>query len=57
MSQVEVAAHLGDNAGAVRFLREAYELGLLHGPYVFTRWDLRPLEGYKPFEELMRPKG
>ncbi len=43
--------------GAVRFLREAYEVGLPHGPYLFTRWDLRPLSGYKPFEDMMRPKG
>jgi len=57
MSRVEVAAHLGDNAGAVRFLREAFDLGLPYGPYIFTRWDLRPLEGYEPFEDLMRPKG
>jgi tetratricopeptide (TPR) repeat protein len=57
MSRVEVAASLGDNAGAVRFLREAIGLGLPHGPYIFTRWDIRPLQGYQPFEDLMRPKG
>ena len=57
MAQAQAAAHLGDKAGAVRFLREAYRLGLPHGSYVFTRWDLTPLEGYKPFEDLMHPKG
>jgi len=57
MSQVEVAAQLGDHAGAMRFLREAYERGLAHGNYLFEIWDLTPLYGYEPFEDLMRPKG
>ncbi|MBT8395483.1 MAG: tetratricopeptide repeat protein [Gemmatimonadetes bacterium] len=57
MAKAQAAAHLGDNAGAVRFLREAYQLGLPHGSYIFTRWDLRPLQGYQPFEDMMRPKG
>ena len=57
MSQVEAAAHLGDNAKAVRFLREAYDMGLAHGLWLFQNYDLRPLYGYKPFEDLMRPKG
>jgi len=57
MSQVEASAHLGDNAKAVRYLREAYDLGIAHGSYLFQNWDLRPLYGYRPFEDLMRPKG
>ena len=28
-----------------------------HGSYVYTRWDLKPLLGYQPFQDLMRPKG
>ena len=57
MSQVEVAAQLGDRAGAVRLLLEAYTLGISKGAWVLTRWDLRPLKGHQPFEDLMRPKG
>ncbi|MGD2120581.1 MAG: BTAD domain-containing putative transcriptional regulator [Gemmatimonadota bacterium] len=57
MAQAQAAAHLGDNAAAVRFIREAFRLGLPHGLYLFLRWDLRPLEGYKPFEDMMKPKG
>jgi hypothetical protein len=57
MAQAQAAAHLGDNAAAVRFIREAYHLGLPHGLYTFTRWDLRPLQGYAPFEDMMKPTG
>ena len=57
MLQVETSAQLGDNAQAVRFLREAYGSGLAHGTWIYHNWDLRPLYGYKPYEDLMRPKG
>jgi DNA-binding SARP family transcriptional activator len=57
MSQIEVAAQLGDLGRAVRLLREAFDLGIPEGPWALTRWDLTPLYGYEPFEELMRPKG
>jgi tetratricopeptide (TPR) repeat protein len=56
MSQVEVAAHLGDLARAVRVFRKAIEQGLQYGS-TFIRWDLTPLHGYQPFENLRRPKG
>jgi hypothetical protein len=57
LTRAEAAAHLGDLPQAVRFLQEAYDRGLAHGTYVFHHWDLTPLYGYKPFEDLMRPKG
>jgi hypothetical protein len=57
LTHAEAAAHLGDLPGAVRFLREAYDLGLAHGLHVFHNWDLTPLYGYKPFEDLIQPKG
>jgi tetratricopeptide (TPR) repeat protein len=57
MSQVEVAAHLGDFGGAVRLLWDAFELGIPKGSWVLTRWDLTPLYSYQPFAELIRPKG
>jgi tetratricopeptide (TPR) repeat protein len=57
MPAVETAAHLGDLAGAVRALRVAYENGLTHGLWLYQYWDLTPLYGYQPFEDLMRPKG
>jgi DNA-binding SARP family transcriptional activator/TolB-like protein len=57
MSQVEVAAHVGDRARSVRLLREAFARGLPRGRYVWTRWNLTPLYGYRPFEDLMRPRG
>ena len=57
MSRVEVAAHLGDNAAAVRFLREAFSLGLPRTSRVFVDWTSGPSRAHQPFEDLMRPKG
>ncbi len=57
MSRAEVAAHPGDRAAAVRILRDACRVGLPRGSYVFTGWDLTPPYGYRPFADLVRPKG
>jgi tetratricopeptide (TPR) repeat protein len=58
MVRAEVAAQLGDKAQAMRLIQEAYAFGMGGvsdtGPNPF---DFRPLKGYGPFEELIRPKG
>ncbi len=58
MVRAEVAAHLGDRARATRLLQEAYTHGIgglsVTGP---NPLDLSPLQGYEPFEDLIRPKG
>ena len=57
MWQAVVAAHLGDPAGAVKYVREAFRMGYPYGPGLLRNYDLTPLYGYQPFEDLMQPKG
>jgi tetratricopeptide (TPR) repeat protein len=52
-----IAAQLGERDSAVRFLREAFSQGASMAPQPMEDMDLEPLHGYKPFEELMKPKG
>jgi tetratricopeptide (TPR) repeat protein len=52
-----IAAQLGDRDRAVQFLREASSQGYAMVPQPLIDMDLEPLHGYKPFEELMKPKG
>jgi tRNA A-37 threonylcarbamoyl transferase component Bud32/tetratricopeptide (TPR) repeat protein len=64
--RAQIAAAMGDRAGAVRLLQQALPRGV---PYYFgvhylgtVHLDdgdplLAPLNGYAPFEQLLRPKG
>lgn len=52
-----IAAQLGERDRAVQFLREAFSQGAAMAPLPREDMDLEPLHGYKPFEELMKPKG
>jgi len=55
--QAAVAAWRGRKAEAVVLLRQAFAEGLPYGITIRCGFDLSPLQGYPPFEELTRPKG
>jgi len=55
--QAEIMAHLGERKRAVALLREGFALGYGHAYWLRLRGRYRPLHGYPPFEELLRPKG
>jgi len=53
-----IAAVLGDRDEAVRLLREAFAQGLPYGQYLpHADMDLESLWDYRPFQEIVRPKG
>jgi tetratricopeptide (TPR) repeat protein len=52
-----IASLLGEKEQAVVLLRDAFAQGLLFGAYLHHEMDLEPLRNYKPFQELIRPKG
>jgi len=53
-----VHAHLGDRARAMDLLRAARSAGVsLTGRGIHGNVGLAPLQGYRPFEELIRPEG
>jgi len=52
-----VAAQLGEPELAVELLREAFASGTAIGLRLHQEMAFEPLHGYKPFEELRRPKG
>jgi tetratricopeptide (TPR) repeat protein/predicted Ser/Thr protein kinase len=53
----DIASLLGDRELAVRLLRQAFAEGLADPIALHQDMDLEPLHGYRPFEELRRPKG
>jgi tetratricopeptide (TPR) repeat protein len=55
--RASIAAQLGEKDRAVALLREAFAQGLMFGVSLHTELDLQRLQGYPPFEELMKPKG
>ena len=55
--RVRIAAQLGQLDSAVAFFREALEQGWAYGIWHHTEQDLEPLRRYRPFQELLRPKG
>ncbi len=52
-----IAAQLGDREGAVALLREAFTQGVPLIVAAHADWRLDPLQGYVPFEELIKPRG
>jgi tetratricopeptide (TPR) repeat protein len=52
-----IAAQLGERERAVELLRASFAQGLPMAPGPLWDMDLEPLHGYKPYEDLMRPKG
>jgi tetratricopeptide (TPR) repeat protein len=52
-----IAALLGEREQAVALLRESFAQGSSYGAYLHNDVDLESLRDYKPFKELLRPKG
>jgi len=52
-----IAAALGERDLAVTLLRRAFAKGVSYSSALHRQPDLRLLQGYAPFEELLRPKG
>ena len=52
-----IAALLGEREQAVALLRESLAQGGNYGAYLHNDVDLEPLRDYRPFQELIRPKG
>jgi len=62
LARAQIAAQLDDREEAVRLLREAISQGynflsFRHGDPFHADSYLRPLHGYPPYEELVKPKG
>ena len=55
--RANIAALLGQKEQAVTLLTEALAQGWLYGPDLLNRMNFEPLRDYKPFQELLRPKG
>jgi tRNA A-37 threonylcarbamoyl transferase component Bud32/TolB-like protein len=55
--RARIAAVLGDKDSAVTLLRQAFAQGLGYGIWLHVDTDLEALRDYKPFKELVRPKG
>ncbi len=55
--RARIAALLGERERAVSLLRDGFAQGRSYGAYLHAEYDLEPLRGYPPFEELLRPKG
>ena len=52
-----IVSLLGEKEQAVLLLRNAFSQGLFYGAYLHHEMDLGPLRNYKPFQELLKPKG
>ena len=52
-----IASLLGDKEQAMVFLQNAFAQGLVYGAYLYNEMDLESLRTYKPFQELLEPKG
>jgi serine/threonine protein kinase/tetratricopeptide (TPR) repeat protein len=55
--RARIASLLGEKEQAVVLLRDAFAQGLLYGAYLHNEMDFEPLRNYKPFQELLKPKG
>jgi hypothetical protein len=55
--RARIAAVLGEKDGAVALLRQAFAEGVAYGIWLHTDMDLESLRDYKPYRELVRPKG
>jgi hypothetical protein len=52
-----IAAALGDRAGAVRLLQQAIDEGVVHDIWQHRDSQWESLRDYRPWQELLRPKG
>jgi serine/threonine protein kinase/tetratricopeptide (TPR) repeat protein len=52
-----IASLLGEKEQAVVLLRDAFAQGLFYGAHLHNEMDFEPLCNYKPFQELLKPKG
>jgi tetratricopeptide (TPR) repeat protein len=52
-----IAAALGDRAGAVRLLQQAFQEGMDLGYYHHRDPEWETLRDYRPYQEFMKPKG
>jgi tetratricopeptide (TPR) repeat protein len=55
--RARIASLLGENEQAVLHLRDAFAQGLKYGSYLLQEMDFEHLRKYKPFQELLKPKG
>jgi tetratricopeptide (TPR) repeat protein len=55
--RARIASLLGEKEQAVVLLRDAFDQGLKYGVYLHYEMDLEALSNYKPFQELLKPKG
>jgi tetratricopeptide (TPR) repeat protein len=55
--RARIAAVLGDQEAAVTLLRQAFAQGVGYGTWLHTDVDLEALWDYRPFRELVRPRG
>ena len=55
--RARIASLLGEKEQAVLLLRDAFVQGLVYGSYLRQEMDFEPLRSYKPFQELLKPKG
>jgi serine/threonine protein kinase len=55
--RARIAAVLGEKDSAVVLLHQALAEGVGYGIWLHTDVDLEPLRDYKPYRELVRPKG
>jgi len=52
-----ISAQLGERERSAAYLREAIRQGLGDRDYVQQEMDLEPLRDYRPFQDLIRPRG
>ncbi len=55
--RARIAAQLGEPAQSVALLREAFRQGASYGIWLHNDFDFEPLRDYKPFRELLVPRG
>jgi len=55
--RARIASLLGEKERAVVLLQDAFAQGLFYGSYLLHKMDFEPLRNYKPFQELLKPKG
>jgi tetratricopeptide (TPR) repeat protein len=55
--RARIASLLGENEQAVLLLRDAFAQGLKYGTSLLQEIDFEPLRSYRPFQELLKPKG
>ena len=55
--RARIASLLGEKERAVLLLQDAFAQGLIYGSYLLHQMDFEPLRDYKPFQELLKPKG